>query len=99
MQALAFFADYPIRRTEGFDDGNSDGSRTDDLFLDLGGNRVSLYPFIVAMNCSKCDTEETYFVDAWDRSRKFARLKCFERGHAVNDSEVSGALSRFVDRH
>jgi hypothetical protein len=99
MQALAFFADYPIRRTEGSDDGNSDLSRTDDLSLDLGGNRVSLYPFIVAMNCSKCDTKETFFVDAWDRSRNLARLKSFERGHAANDSEVADALSRFIDRH
>ena len=95
MEALAFFAGHPLGRAE----GSNGGSHGDSLFLDMGNeDGVSLYPFIVPMTCLRCDAEETFFIDAWDHKRNFARMKSFERGHTVSDPGVSESLARFVDR-
>jgi hypothetical protein len=96
MEALAFFADYPMRREEGSD--RSGESRGSSMFLDLGaGNRVLLYPFIVPMTCARCDSGETFFVDAWDTKRGTARMKSFERGHSAISEEVSDALLEWTN--
>ncbi len=93
LEALAFFADYPLRQMAGSDVDHNSESRGNGLFLDLGsGNRVSLYPFIVPGVCTKCDAGEIYFIDAWDRKRNIARMKSFERGHTMTDPEVSDSL-------
>lgn len=96
MEALAFFAAYPMRREEGSD--RSGESRGSSMFLDLGaGNRVLLYPFIVPMTCARCDSGETFFVDAWDTKRGTARMKSFERGHSAISEEVSDALLEWTN--
>lgn len=65
-----------------------------DLFLDLdGGNWVPLYPFIVSMTCSHCKARETYFIDLWDPGRGTARMKSFERGHTMPNTDGSEALA------
>jgi hypothetical protein len=97
MDALAFLADYPLRRIEDSHDGSSDESCKGYLFLDLGGNKVPLYPFIVPMNCPRCNDREIYFIDAWDQRRNVARMKSFERGHTMSDSSISDALSAWVN--
>jgi hypothetical protein len=76
LDALAFFAEYPIRRED-----RSVGKQPwqGELFLDPGsGDWCSLYPFIVPMICPRCEEVETYFIDAWDRKKNTARLKSFE---------------------
>ena len=91
MEALSFLADYPIRETLASGLG---GVRGKDLFLELGGDeRLPLHPFIVSMTCPDCETEEVYFVDAWDRRRSTARMKSFEKGHTVTDPDISDSLS------
>ena len=59
------------------------------------GNWISLYPFIVPITCSRCQVEETYLIDAWDRKKNTARMKSFERGHTMNDPGVSEALAEW----
>ena len=69
-----------------------------DIFLDLCNQPwVPMYPFVAAANCPRCLHRETYFIDRWDDRKGITLMKSFERGHTVNDSEVSDALARFVD--
>jgi hypothetical protein len=64
--------------------------------LDLGGQEWGpLYPFIVTMTCSHCKAKETYFIDLWDPRRDTARMKSFERGHTMNNTSVSEALTKW----
>jgi hypothetical protein len=73
----------------------SDGPRKGYRFLDLGsGNEVTLYPTIVSMICPAA-MRETHFIDAWDQGRNVARMKSFEKGHAMSDPGVPGALVQF----
>ena len=66
------------------------------LYLDLGDkNRVTLYPFILPMTCSRCEVEEVYFIDAWDPKKNTAQLKSFERGRTVSSPEVSDSLAKW----
>jgi hypothetical protein len=66
------------------------------LVLDLGGEDwLPLYPFIVPMACSNCKVGATYFIDAWDRKRHTARMKSFERGRTISDSEISNSLAEW----
>jgi hypothetical protein len=70
----------------------SDGPRNGYRFLDLGsGNEVTLYPTIVSMICPAA-MRETHFIDAWDQGRNVARMKSFEKGHAMSDPGVPGAV-------
>ena len=65
-----------------------------DLFIDLGEQDwVPLYPFIVALNCPRCKTRETYFIDMWDTHKKIAHLISFERGHTEENIQIAQALS------
>ncbi len=92
MEALAFLADYPLVQAESPDAGSS----LSEVSLNLGGgDRVSLYPFVVSATCPDCGVDETYFVDAWDTRRGTARLKSFERGHSWDSAEVAEALTRW----
>ncbi len=94
MEALSFLADYPLRATEGPDAAGDGGPRMGGLFVDPGdGSHVPLYPFMVPITCPECETDETYFIDAWDRKRDVARMKSFEKGHTVGDPGISGSLS------
>ena len=91
MEALSFLADYPIRETVA---PNRNGSRGKGLFIDIGvDERLPLYPFIVPMTRLDRETEEVYFVDAWDRRRHAARMKSFETGHTITDAGISDSLS------
>jgi hypothetical protein len=64
-------------------------------FLDLGsGNEVTLYAPIVSMICPAA-MRETHFIDAWDQGRNVARMNGFEKGHAMSDLGVPGALAKF----
>ncbi len=84
-----------LRESKASDPG---GAWRKDRFLDLGGNeRLSLYPFIVPMTCPACETEEVFFVEAWDRRRNAARMKSFEKGHTITDSGISDSLSEWGD--
>lgn len=84
MEALNFFAAYPMRGSEGFET---------DPFLEMGdGGRLALYPFLVSGATLGCDGGETYFVDAWDTRKGTARMKSFERGHTMLNEEVAEAL-------
>ena len=85
---------YPIREEKRSSADPGDEPREGRLFLDVGsGNRIPLYPFIVSRICPHCNAGETYFIEAWDRKRNLARMKSFERGHTMNDSGVSDALT------
>ena len=97
MEALAFFAESPMRREEGSDTDHNGESQGGALSLDMGENLVPLFPFIVPMVCPRCEIRETYFVDAWDTKRGTARMKSFERGHTMNNAEVSEALTEWGD--
>ena len=71
---------------------NSDGPREGYRFLDLGsGNEVTLYAPMICPAAMR----ETHFIDAWDQGRKVARMKSFEKGHAMSDPGVPGALAQF----
>ncbi len=90
VDALSFFADYPVHRKESGAGKQPPGS---ELYLEVGaGNQRSLYPFIVPMTCSHCEAEENYFIDSWDRKKNTARLKSFEKGHTLNDTRIAGFL-------
>jgi hypothetical protein len=98
MEALAFFAESPMRREEGTAADHNGKSQGGTLFLDIGENLVPLFPFIVPMVCPRCEIRETYFIDAWDTKRGTARMTSFERGHTMNSAEVSEALAEWSSR-
>lgn len=94
LKCLRYTGDHPSFPQEDvvFHRGLPEG----DLYLDLGNESwVSLYPFIVTMNCAHCKAKETYFIDMWDQRRGTARMKSFERGHTMSNPEVSDALARW----
>jgi BRCA1 C Terminus (BRCT) domain len=65
-----------------------------DLYVELAPQRwVSLYPFILAVNCTRCKAPETSFVDRWSRRDGTALLKSFERGHTQENPAVGAALN------
>ena len=65
-----------------------------DLFLDLGHqNWIQLYPFVIALNCLRCQHRETYFIDRWDYREGTASVKSFERGHIEERRDVCEYLS------
>jgi hypothetical protein len=65
-----------------------------DLVLDLGSqNWESLYPFIVASNCPRCQYRETYFIDRWNASKGTNLMKSFERGHTEERGDISESLT------
>jgi hypothetical protein len=93
LDALAFFAEYPIRRE---DRSASKQPCKGDLSLKPGnGDWRSLYPFIVPMTCPRCEKEEAYFIGAWDRKKNRARLKSFEKGHTINETGASNSLAEW----
>lgn len=97
MEALAFFSVHSMRKMKG-SGINDSGEPRGGVFLELdGGNWIPLYPFIVPMTCPNCESEEVYFIDAWDQRKNTARLKSFERGHTMNNAEVSEALSEWIN--
>jgi hypothetical protein len=49
----------------------------------------------VPMTCPRCEEVETYFIDAWGRKKNTVRLKSFEKGHTINESEVSDSLAEW----
>lgn len=92
LKCLRYTGDHPSFPQEDvvFHRGLPEG----DLYLELGNQSwVSLYPFIVTMNCAHCKAKETYFIDMWDQRRGTARMKSFERGHTMSNPEVSDALA------
>ena len=94
LKCLRYLGDHPSFPQEDvvFDRALPEG----DLYLDLGNQSwVSLYPFIVTMNCAYCKAKETYFIDMWDQRRGTARMKSFERGHTMSNPEISDALARW----
>jgi hypothetical protein len=94
LKCLRYTGDHPSFPQEDvvFHRGLPEG----DLYLDLGNQSwVSLYPFVITMNCAHCKVKETYFIDTWDQRRGTARMKSFERGHTMSNSEVSDALAAF----
>src|SRR5918995_331748 len=47
-----------------------------DLYILQGGQQwISLSPFISICHCPRCETRETYFVDAWKGSGQKANLR------------------------
>lgn len=65
-----------------------------DLYVEVGPDRwVALYPFMLAINCTRCKAPETSFVDRWSRRDATALLKSFERGHTQENPGVGAALN------
>ena len=88
MEALDFLTSHPMR---GLDDSETD------LSLETGeGGRLPLRPFLVSGTTLGRDSEETYFVDAWDTRKGTARMKSFERGHTINSAEMAQALEEWT---
>lgn len=70
-----------------------------DLYVEVERDRwVSLYPFMLAINCTRCKAPETSFVDRWSRRDATALLKSFERGHTQENPGVGAALSVWQGR-
>jgi hypothetical protein len=86
LAALGFLAGYPLHG------GESVGGP----FLKNGDERISLYPFITSAACPRCGSAETYFVDAWDTKKGTVRLKSFEKGHTIDSTEISEALTDWI---
>lgn len=60
-----------------------------DLYISAAGvGWVPLFPLLVAKNCPRCKTRETFFLDKWDRGKGLASRKSFERGHEDETDEV-----------
>lgn len=85
MRALVFLTGHPMRGP-----GNSETG----LSLETNeGGRLPLWPFLVSGTTLGRDSEETYFVDAWDTRKGTARMKSFERGQTTDSAEVAQTLS------
>jgi hypothetical protein len=97
MQALGFFADYPMHETESSDVDRDQRARTGNLFLRLNDGQLPLHPFIASATCPRCRDTETYFVDAWDTKKGTVRLKSFERGHTISSTGISDALTDWLN--
>ena len=67
-----------------------------DVYIDIDGHWVSLYPFLTVRNCPRCKVRETFFIDKWDLKRKVAYVKSFERGHTEEVADISEALFEWV---
>ncbi len=57
---------------------------------------IPLYPLVDVRYCSRCDTRETYFIDAWNGPGDSPKLKSFERGHKLDDPDVAALLSEHL---
>jgi len=66
--------------------------KKNDLYIQIAHDSfISLFPFVTVQFCPHCKTRETFFIDRWDGEK--ARLKSFERGHTLDNSEIGNALS------
>jgi hypothetical protein len=69
-----------------------------DLYISAAGvGWIPLFPLLVAKNCPRCKTRETFFVDKWDRDKGLASRKSFERGHEEQTDEVVQNMKGWLD--
>jgi hypothetical protein len=68
-----------------------------DLYIAVAGvGWVSLFPLLVARNCQRCKTRETFFLDKWNRKKGIAMRKSFERGHEEETDEVIANMTGWI---
>ena len=61
------------------------------LFIDIKDGRwVTLFPFMTAYHCLRCQAREIYLIDRWQD--KEATLKSFERGHVEKKEDIAEEL-------
>ncbi len=69
-----------------------------DLYIAAAGvGWVPLFPLLVARNCPRCKTRETFFLDKWNRNKGTAMRKSFERGHEEETNDVVQNMGAWLD--
>jgi hypothetical protein len=69
-----------------------------DLYIAAAGvGWVPLFPLLVARNCPRCKTRDTFFLDKWNRDKGTAMRKSFERGHEEETNEVVQHMGGWLD--
>ncbi|MBX9688592.1 MAG: hypothetical protein K2X27_17920 [Candidatus Obscuribacterales bacterium] len=93
MICLKAIGDHPALRQEelclsrGFPKGH--------LILNAGdSNWLSLYPFLSQDICPTCGSMEIYHLDKWRYEKNRIQVRSFDRGHALESSEISNWLKQ-----
>jgi hypothetical protein len=96
VQTALFVGDHPAHSVV---ETTYNGDLFDgEMYVKIDDDRwASVFPFVVAQKCSKCQMQESYFTDRWSGPTAQAQMKSFERGHEVTSEAVGVALGEWLE--